>query len=63
MDGISAELSGLLDSEKDRHVMLHMEAAMEHIESNVGELENVDPNKDVGDSDYPTRTILIGIII
>ena len=63
LDDISAELSDLLDSEKDRHAIPHMEAAIEHIESAVSELENVDPEKEDGGSDYPTGTILIGKIL
>ena len=40
-----------------------MEAALEHIEFAVSELENVDPEKERGGSDYPTGTILIGKIL
>ena len=62
LDDISAELSDLIDSEKDRRARPYMEAAIEYIESAVSELENVDPEKD-GGSDYPTGTILIGKIL
>ena len=63
LDDISAELSDLLDDEKDRYAIPHMKAAIEHIESAVSDLENVDPDKDGGGCDYPMGTILIGKIL
>ena len=63
LDDISAELSDLIDSEKDRQARPYMEAAIEHIESAVSELENVDPEKERGGSDYLMGTILIEKIL
>ena len=50
LDDINARLSDMLDAECDRHARPHLQAAVDHIEDAVEELENVDPEKNISDT-------------
>ena len=62
LDDINARLSDMLDAEDDRHARPHLQAAVDHIEDAVEELENVDPEKNISDT-LRTGDIIIGKLL